>query len=572
MRIFFIFLTSCLCLNTFGQNSSCLLSSFQVWKKRTSPLQERLPPSQFRLFERIRTTLNLDETHLNRLAEKLEEMSKAGEQLSKEEGNKLFGLLKVMRKEKWTPIIERLEELKGLVRGHQVVAAMTSPHRDEVIDTYHLLLDYAYVRGLNGEFLSALGNALATLPEALRMEDGRNYILFLLTLRKGQRLPGIRGLREYVTDDTTNKIVKKYFKMEGKFLRREEQLFQKFYDEIITQETERGRLRQGVMLHWDDQWYDIHAKAKTKARHMVDEYRVKYLKCHAKVHAGTTKKTSPHFINNMTITRPLSSLVGMGGSNIGYRPFVEWFSQGLLESAYKSAVTNYTSKKWTNIEESTFRRIWKKWLTERWAHIGLGFVIGGFLGTLDSMEANDHFTEIMGDQEARDEFVSILKEKAQSLKMADKILTEIERRPERFTDGEPEREASEDDSLAMEDINWENLTEEDLEREDVRNFVRAAVVAQVYEENSGILKTGSRGLDYFLFNALFGIMMSYPEFFLDTINYTKLCFDSSKQSHLSVSRSYFIRKMLIDFFIYFPLRVKLLFGRDEYPMLNWISS
>ncbi|MBT5095404.1 MAG: hypothetical protein HOM21_14235 [Halobacteriovoraceae bacterium] len=74
------------------------------------------------------------------------------------------------------------------------------------------------------------------------------------------------------------------------------------------------------------------------------------------------------------------------------------------------------------------------------------------------------------------------------------------------------------------DVDWNNLTDADLERKEVQEALVAAVLLQMYDQNAGkIIKTGSTGSDRWAFNASYAAVMLPRDTLVTLYIYRTLC-------------------------------------------------
>ena len=331
--------------------------------------------------------------------------------------------------------------------------------------------------------------------------------------------------------------------MEGKILAR----FSKFFDEIIEEEIQNGNLARGSTLHLNIR---VHDRVTQKAKKMMDNYRLLNLKCHSRERRGRTVKAASSYINYMTAIRPVSSFAAMGTNNF-HRPLFEWIGQGITESIIKIPNFRKVAGIFSQPENSTLEKLTHKYAFSRVYGVMTGLILAAFFGTAEKIEVDRRFeamrtnpTEALNERQW-EFFMTALEES----------LNEKKREyQERMIQSETRAHLLLED---IERINWDNFSASNFDNPTAQSMIQGAIATGLYEENAGnLVKTGNKALDFFLFNALYGLFSAWPEFRFYDYLYKRTCFELSGLENFKI-KSVFIQlpyQLFLDWFVFFPVR------------------
>ena len=538
-KVAFLLLALCGCFQSEGRGLCGGLSE-KINKLIHSPIpDEAISPSHHHLLERIGGEVTLEEQNLMALRKGL---SNRTPDLSPEEGGKLIEILKKTRGgEKQLNAIKGLEEIPTLMESHRLLDE--GVRHSEARDNYHYLIDYAYIQGFRGEHLRKLGRYFAGLPEVLPEEDGKNFILFVLTLPRSKRLQAVESLPDFVSGNTRNRIFRRYIKMEGELLKK----FGEFYERITTEES--GRAAQLSPI-----------EATDLAAKEVDNLRKLTLKCLSRVSRGVTQHAKLKHRRFLTWSDSVLGMISLGRNN-WHRPFFEWFLQGVLDTVLRAARVNVRTRALMNTEWSDISRISAKYTISRSLAVATSFIMYLFFSSYDALEREGRLNAILSDEEVREEEMERLRDEL--VIALTKALEEVE-------------ESGQGAVLA--NLHFNDLSPEQLASPEVQGVLREALDLRIYEEQprgykvtdnpftEGVItawdtlipeiKTGDQAVDFWIFHSYYALFLAVPEFFFEKEIYRHLCLNVADTRKVQIAAAGVIlaKKILLDNFVLLPLR------------------
>ncbi len=167
-------------------------------------------------------------------------------------------------------------------------------------------------------------------------------------------------------------------------------------------------------------------------------------------------------------------------------------------------------------------------------------------------KAEKRVAELKKDPKYKDDIAKLLKsyeERSLYTKYKNEIINTLRKLPEGISLGVKGKSVDENN------VDWNNITHADLEREDVQEVLVAAAMAQIYNESKGQwIDTGDAGLDRYAFNTVFYAVQIPKSIAQNFITYRMLCMgqDNPKLSFtkaviFNVTSSFIVNQALFGY-------------------------
>lgn len=422
------------------------------------------------------------------------------------------------------------------------------------------ILAHAAETGFDQASLSLLSAKLAATPADRDFDpvDAKRFIDFIANMDAGDRRSAIGGMGQLVDGRVTNPIVEEFFKTNAKLMLEEHKIYYKIHRDLYA-------AQRGIPNQWGRLWHTsflkkvrkiiglpsssglvhlnleknaedatIRSAAKEQTDKRMESLRRAQYYCNERSRWRNTQRihaAKKSFTNNMAWSKTLPSIFSMGYFNI-HRALAEWMGQLVIEAASKFTSTTMSTKILVSggNEVSNRTRMARKYLFGRAWGVGAAVALHHLLfGRLEEQEKEELLEELLrdpdGGERLRDMVVAMDDDSAVE-RLREGALAVMEGAAARVGLAEAPPAI-----LGARDFEWADFERGDLRDEAVRATVAKAVGERVYDEKrdartwdvSSYFASGNRGMDIWMFNALYGLFMAYPDNFFDRTLYGFIC-------------------------------------------------
>lgn len=362
-----------------------------------------------------------------------------------------------------------------------------------------------------------------------------SYFQYMDSLKPKQEMIAAADLAMVGGDESSTKFLKKYRKIQ-KSIGKEKDKITKSINKKVAKENP-GRTSAEL---------DKIAQKEIK----------KYMKGYEKLSYGcrSTKMTPERKMAAATFKKftigigIASTVAGYSYNNRDKPKDGQWFGKLGYELTW-GVITGYlASKIISNPENGPVNIALKKYFLAR----GNGLIDMGLYGWMfgaSNEDAEQRLADLKNSPEKRKQLLELkkyLEDKKVFAKVKDSIIENVKKL------GLPIKPPVE-----IHDIDWENLSDEDLEREDVQDVVMAAILSQIYDENKGkVFNTGHIGADRYSFHASYGLIMMPKDTFISLYIYNVLCMGqmNPRQALFKALGIYTLNRVVFDQMYYFARR------------------
>ncbi len=372
---------------------------------------------------------------------------------------------------------------------------------------------------------------LSDLPK----ESAENWLLYVKTLLPENQVEAMQIMARMKSGDS-DKMIKRFQKIEKKIAHK-----QKKYRERAIKRIQK-KLPE---LELDE----VLRRAEHKTDLYMKSYRKLSFECRSKTSNPTRKKAASIFKKFTIGIGIVSSFGGMAYANRD-NELEDWIGQFGYETVIGIITGNIASKIVSNPRNSDLAKSIKKYFLSR----GTGLVDMALFGMI--FGAND--------EEARARLEEVLSDpdKAARLRQMQQVFEE-KKLYQKIKSSFIDKLKSMSGKVGLEDeppfdlgVDWGNLSDEDLEREDVQDVLLAAAIAELYAEGEGeLIATGNVGADRYSFHAAYGLIMLPKDMFTTMYIYNTLCLGLAqpKTAIIKATAIFALNRLVFDQ-IYYAVR------------------
>lgn len=393
--------------------------------------------------------------------------------------------------------------------------------------------------------LSLIRNELVTLNDATtdvrKLESFITYIAYLPEIKRKQAVAEIQ-----------------FFNNKQKFKYKYGIQFEKYYKKIILeQQNEYHRESKKLGHHISNSSkmnQAIHRKAVRHSRHYSLGHEKLIYGCHAntwnkqRINAGKLYKK---FVLGIAIG---SSLTGYTSQNFDKEKNLKWFGRIGYELSFSVLAGFLASKIMANPVSSIFLKGTQSYMMYR----GLGLIDIGvyskFFG-VSKFEASIKLDNILKDKQVYKDVSSLiayLEDQSFFTKFKENVYSLSHEYLAEFLVDAPVQER-----LKKINIDWTQVSEEDLKRDDVQSILMTAILLKTYHEDRGeFIQTGDAGVDRYAFHAIYNFAFVFRDIYISQYIYNVLCTGAMnpKRSLFKAISIYAISKTIFDQFYYYIRR------------------
>lgn len=410
--------------------------------------------------------------------------------------------------------------MRALMRGQALAQATSTP--DDLI---------AFAKGLElapeliDEIVYGWDKGLSELPK----QSSENWLLYVKTLLPEKQMSAMKMMKDMHVSDSKQKVVARFQKIEKKI----EKKYQTELDRTIKRLQKKNP---------NEDMSSLVKRASEKTRLHMKTYRRLSFECRSKTMNDTRKKAASTFKRFTIGIGIVSSFGGMAYANRD-NELEDWIGQFGYETVMGIITGSIASKIISNPRNSDLSKAIKKYFFSR----GTGLVDMALFGMLfgaDEDEAKARLSEVLSDPK-----------KAERLRELQKVFEDkklYQQVRAKFVSGLTslkERVGLEQAPPIDLGVDWGNLTEEDLAREDVQDVLMAAAIAELYAEGEGgMIATGNVGADRYAFHAAYGLVMLPKDMATTMWIYNILCLGMAnpKTALVKATAVYAINRIISD--------------------------
>ena len=347
---------------------------------------------------------------------------------------------------------------------------------------------------LADEVKKAIKDKLSTLEKKPSESELDSFLLFLDSLREKNQLKAIAEMDELTNPDTKAKFMRKHQKIQ--------KIIDKERKKVVSSD---GTLTPKMMNH-------------------MERYEKLAYGCRSTKWTPERKAAGASF-KKFTIGIGLASSIGAYTYQNWDREFDGvWIGRLGYELTVGTLVGLIGSRIVSNPENTPMALALKRYFLSRGTGLVDMFAYGALFGISDE-EARQRLTAIMEDPERKVEIEKLRKymdEKNLYQKFKERFFEKLAE----FKDSGEELngDGKINDPISKKSIDWDDLTAEDLQNEEIQNVLLTAIMQQMYDEQKGdLIATGNAGSDRYAFHAAYGAIMLPKDTFISLYIYNTLC-------------------------------------------------
>ncbi len=372
--------------------------------------------------------------------------------------------------------------------------------------------------------------------ESIPRESAENWLLYVKTLLPENQLDAMNLMSSIDLKETSEKVLKRFNKIENKIAKK------------------RMSYREKAIKRIQKKLPDLDAdEVIRRANHKTDLYMKSYRKlsfeCRSKTSNPTRKKAAATFKKFTIGIGVVSSFGGMAYANRD-NELEDWIGQFGYETVIGVITGSIASKIISNPRDSDLAKSIKRYFFSR----GTGLVDMAMFGMIfghNDEEARAHLDEVLSDPQ-----------KAERLREMQKVF-EDKKLYQKVRSAFIEKLKSLSGPKGLEDappidlgVDWGNLSDEDLAREDVQDVLLAAAIAELYAESEGeMIASGNVGADRYAFHAAYGLVMLPKDMFTTMYIYNTLCLGMAnpRRALIKATAIFVVNRLIFDQ-IYYAVR------------------
>lgn len=391
------------------------------------------------------------------------------------------------------------------------------------------LRTYAKKLELAPEMIDEIARQWDAGVSELPTENAENWLLYVKTLLPENQLEAMQLMSAMKASDSSEKIVKRFQKIEKKI--------EKKRQSHLARTLKRLQKKQpGTPIE------ELMQQAEAKTRVYMKSYRRLSFECRSKTMNETRKQANKTFKKFTIGIGVVSSFGGMAYANRD-NELEDWIGQFGYETVMGIITGSIASKIISNPRDSDLAKAIKKYFFSRATGL-VDMALFGMLFGADESEAQARLQEVLNDPQRAErlrEMQRVFEEKKMYQKVRDTFIEGL--RSMKETVG---FETAPPFDLG---VDWGNLTDEDLAREDVQDVLMAAAIAELYAEGEGdMIATGNVGADRYAFHAAYGLVMLPKDMATTMWIYNILCLGMAqpRQAIIKATAVYAINRIISD--------------------------
>ena len=548
MKLLTFILVYSIYLNSFAKTMRCfdLVQNILARPFSSRKNNNNLSPLHTNLIDYARNQ-GISEQHLQKLQDQLKILP---DDLTEKEGKTLLIDPLIHLEEDWEKS-DTIAQFVELLENHRSIDhILTSSLAENLSETNRKILAYAFAYKIDIDIRQKLAKKLINLPEVLQWKEGIDFVHYILSLEKREQFLAIEHMDEIVTGYIKSEIIEEFIRLQGEVMRMESQQYLDYYRTLLMNPNKKeftGKtmtniqefLGLGMRPHREILGLGPENKELIKrARRLTEEYMEQHRRFVYECRKRAVLKNTKHavrsnFVSFSTWKRPAISIPFIFFYNRD-RLLTEVSLQVVVEYFFKTYGYKISSKIVTGVRDSDLVKLTKIYGFGNVYGILTSFALYHVFSWAEGREEEEIFQEMMQDRNKRRELHDIIlamKNDGKYEKFVEELFINFGR-----TLGRADLVKSEE-ILSLDGIDWENLTAEDIQREDIRKVIKKAVTKYIYDkrrEESTVdwfPASGYRAVDFWTFNSLYAIPMATLDYYFDVWIYNKFCKEATNISN-----------------------------------------
>lgn len=395
-----------------------------------------------------------------------------------------------------------------------------------------------------------LKNKILSLKKEPSKEEFSSYLLFLDSLNDKSKLKAIAELDELQNPEFKSSLIKKHNKIKN----------------IIAKEKEREAVKLTKKIETENPGIPKVELDKRVSREM-SEYMQKYEKltygCRSNKWTPERKAAGQSFKKFTLGIGMASSVAAYTYQNHDREIDAKWIGRLGYELTVGAMVGMVASKIVSNPENSPVALALKKYFFSRTTGLVDMFAYGALFGISDS-EAKERLDSIMKDPNKKAELEKLRKymdKKNLYQKFKEGFVTKIKELKQSNVEIDNQKgDGKILEPMSGKSLDWDNLTEEDLDDEEIQNLLLTSIVQQMYDEQKGdLIATGNAGSDRYAFHAAYGALLLPKDTFVSLYIYNTLCMGAlnPKAAMIKAVGLFVLNRVIFDQLYYFSRRTSI---------------
>ncbi len=402
---------------------------------------------------------------------------------------------------------------------------------------------------LKEETLKALEKKLATLEKKPSKKEFTSFLHFLDIIRDKNRLKFVDELSEISNPEYSSSLMKRHRKIQKLIVKEESNEGKKLTKKII--EENPGLSSKEV---------------KVKVSKEMDIYMQKYERlaygCRS-TKWTPERKAAGNTFKKFTIGIGLASSIGAYTyQNYDRDIDAKWIGRLGYELTAGVLVGLVSSKIVSNPENSPVALALKKYFFSRGTGLVDMFAYGSLFG-ISNDDAKERLENIMKDPNRRAEIEKLrqfMDQKNLYQKFKESFIEKVKNLKESGVAIEDKGDGNITEAISGNTINWDALTTEDLEDDEIQNLLLTSIVSQMYDEQKGdLIATGNVGSDRFTFHAAYGALLLPKDTFVSLYIYNTLCMGAMnpRAALIKAVGIFSLNRIIFDQIYYFSRRTSI---------------
>lgn len=402
---------------------------------------------------------------------------------------------------------------------------------------------------LTEEVLTALEKKLAALEKKPSKKEFTSYLHFLDIVRDKNKLKFIDELSEISNPEYKSSLMKKHRKIQG----------------IISKEEEKQGTKLSKKIAEENPGLSP-KEVEVRVSKEMNEYMKKYERltygCRSTKWTPERKAAAASF-KKFTIGIGLASSIGAYTyQNYDREIDAKWIGRLGYELTAGTLIGLVASKIVSNPDNSPVALALKKYFFSRTTGLVDMVAYGAMFGISDE-EAKTRLDNIMKDPNRRAEIEKLrqyMDQKNLYQKFKESFIEKVKNFKQSNQSLENTGEGKITESISGNSINWDDMTTEDLEDEEIQNLLMTSIVSQMYDEQKGdLIATGNAGSDRYTFHAAYGALLLPKDTFISLYIYNTLCMGAlnPKPAMLKAIGVFSLNRIIFDQIYYFSRRTSI---------------
>lgn len=398
--------------------------------------------------------------------------------------------------------------------------------------------------------LKALEKKLSSLKETPSKEDFKSYLLFLDSIREKNKLKSIAELNELGNPEFKSSLMKKHNKVQ----------------KIVAKEEKRETVKLTKRIETENPGIpkkELERRVSKEMSEYMDKYERLAYGCRSTKWTPERKAAAASF-KKFTIGIGIASSIGAYTyQNHDREVDAKWIGRLGYELVVGTMISMVASKIVSNPENTPITLSLKKYFLSRGTGLVDMFAYGALFGISDQ-EAKERLETMMKDPNRKAEIEKLrqyMDDKNLYQKFKDKFVEKVKQYKESSKDSGPQvGDGKILEPMSGKTVDWDSLSAEDLEDEEIQNLLLTSITQQMYDEQKGdLIATGNAGSDRYAFHAAYGALLLPKDTFVSLYIYNTLCMGAlnPKAALIKAIGLFSLNRIVFDQIYYFSRRTSI---------------